>query len=84
MKFSGKIEDGTSNEPLNFGSDPWPWQRLRSPNASSYYYYYLREKVVFIGFGLSVSNITQKVKTDFDEIFRKCQKCNEEQVIRFW
>ena len=19
-----KIEDGTSNEPLNFGSDPWP------------------------------------------------------------
>ena len=24
MKFSGKIEDGTSNEPLNFGSDPWP------------------------------------------------------------
>ena len=28
MKFSGKIEDGTSNEPLNFGSDPWPWQRF--------------------------------------------------------
>ena len=24
MKFSGKIEDGTSNKPLNFGSDPWP------------------------------------------------------------
>ena len=22
MKFSGKIEDGTSNKPLNFGSDP--------------------------------------------------------------
>ena len=28
MKFSGKIEDGTSNEPLNFGSDLWPWRRL--------------------------------------------------------
>ena len=26
MKFSGKIEDGTSNEPLNFGSDLWPWR----------------------------------------------------------
>ena len=26
MNFSGKIEDGTSKEPLNFGSDPWPWQ----------------------------------------------------------
>ena len=24
MKFSGKIEDGTSNKPLNFGSDSWP------------------------------------------------------------
>ena len=24
MKFSGKIENGTSNKPLNFGSDPWP------------------------------------------------------------
>ena len=24
MKFSGKIEDGTSNKPLNFGSNPWP------------------------------------------------------------
>ena len=28
MKFLGKIEDGTSNEPLNFISDPWPWQRF--------------------------------------------------------
>ena len=28
MKLSGKIEDGTSNEPLKFGSDPWPWRRL--------------------------------------------------------
>ena len=28
MKFSGKIEDGTSNEPLHFGSDPWPWWRF--------------------------------------------------------
>ena len=28
MIFSGKIEDDTSNEPLNFGSDPWPWQRF--------------------------------------------------------
>ena len=23
MKFSGKIEDGTSNKPLDFCSDPW-------------------------------------------------------------
>ena len=50
MKFSGKIEDVTSNEPLNFGSDPWPWRRficplsstitraklMHSPSASSY------------------------------------------------
>ena len=28
MKFSGKIEDGTSNKALNFGSDPWPWRRF--------------------------------------------------------
>ena len=28
MKFSGRIEDGTSNEPLNFGSGPWPWRRF--------------------------------------------------------
>ena len=28
MKFSGKIEDGTNNKPLNFGSDPWPWRRF--------------------------------------------------------
>ena len=28
MKFSGKIEDGTSNEPLNFGGDPWPFRRF--------------------------------------------------------
>ena len=24
MEFAGKIEDGTSNNPLNFGSDLWP------------------------------------------------------------
>ena len=24
MKYSREIEDGTSNKPLNFGSDPWP------------------------------------------------------------
>ena len=24
MKFSGKIEDATSNKQLNFGGDPWP------------------------------------------------------------
>ena len=24
MKFSGKIEDGTSEKPLSFGSNPWP------------------------------------------------------------
>ena len=28
MKFSGLIEDGTSNMPLNFGSDLWPLQRF--------------------------------------------------------
>ena len=28
MKFSGKTEDGTSNKPLNFVSDPWPWLRF--------------------------------------------------------
>ena len=28
MIFSGKVEDGTSNKPLNFGSDPWFWQRF--------------------------------------------------------
>ena len=28
MKFSGKIEDGTSNKPLHFGSDPWPCRRF--------------------------------------------------------
>ena len=46
MKFSGKIEDGTSNEPLNFGSVALaevcalrvhsPSEGLRSPSASSY------------------------------------------------
>ena len=30
MKFSVKIEDGTSNKPFHFGSDPWPWQRFAS------------------------------------------------------
>ena len=28
MKFSGLIEDGTSNMPLNFSSDPWPLRRF--------------------------------------------------------
>ena len=28
MKFSPKTEDGTSNEPLNFGSDRCPWRRF--------------------------------------------------------
>ena len=28
MKFLGKIEDGTSKEPLNFVSDWWPWRRF--------------------------------------------------------
>ena len=47
MKFSRKLEDGTSNESLNFGSDPWPWQRfvlsectlrakIWAPSASSF------------------------------------------------
>ena len=34
MKFSGKIEHGTSTEPLNFGGDPWPWQRLALPDCT--------------------------------------------------
>ena len=28
MKFSGLIEDSTSNMPLNFGSDLWPLWRF--------------------------------------------------------
>ena len=28
MKFSEKIKDGTSNMPLNFGSDMWPLRRF--------------------------------------------------------
>ena len=40
-----------------------------------------REGYVFIADGLSVS---KKLLMDFDDIFRKCQKCNEEQLIRFW
>ena len=28
MNFSGLIEDGTSNMPLNFGSDLWPLWRF--------------------------------------------------------
>ena len=28
MKFSGFIEDGTSNMPLNFGIDLWPLRRF--------------------------------------------------------
>ena len=28
MKFSGLPEDGTSNMPLNFGSDLWPLRRF--------------------------------------------------------
>ena len=28
MKFFGKIEDGARNNPLNFGSDMWCWQRF--------------------------------------------------------
>ena len=32
MKFSGKIEDGTSNKPLNFGSDPdHGWSTILDP-----------------------------------------------------
>ena len=39
MKFSGKIEDGTSNEPLNFGNDLWPWRRSTLSECFSSYYY---------------------------------------------
>ena len=28
MKFSGLIEDGTSNMPINFGSGLWPLRRF--------------------------------------------------------
>ena len=34
MNFSGKIEDGTSNETLNFGSDPWHWRRFVLPKCT--------------------------------------------------
>ena len=49
MKFSGKIEDGTSNEPLNFGNDLWPWHRstLSECFSSFIYFIYL---FIFIGF----------------------------------
>ena len=33
MKFSGMIEDGTNNEPLNFGSKLLPVRGLRSLSA---------------------------------------------------
>ena len=33
MKFSGKIEDGTSNKPLNFSSDPGLGGGMRPPSA---------------------------------------------------
>ena len=33
---------------------------------------------------LSVNNFTQKVMTDFDEIFWKCWGRYKEQSIRFW
>ena len=39
MKLLGKVEDGTSNELSNFGSDPWPWQRFPLSECT------LREKV---------------------------------------
>ena len=26
MEFSGKIEDGISNKPINFRTNPWPWR----------------------------------------------------------
>ena len=45
MKFLGKIEDGTSNEPLNFGSalrGHSPSESLRSPSASSLFIYFLK------------------------------------------
>ena len=48
MKFSEKIEDGTSNKPLNFGSNVCVLGRgLHSPSVSSYYYYDLRKKIMF-------------------------------------
>ena len=31
-----------------------------------------------------LARLIRKLWMDFDEIFRKCQKCNEEQLIRFW
>ena len=34
MKFSGKIEDGTSNEPLNFGSKLLPCRRFALPECT--------------------------------------------------
>ena len=37
MKFSGKNEDGTSNELLNFGNDLWPWRRSALSECFSSY-----------------------------------------------
>ena len=46
MKFSGKIEDGTSNEPLNFGNDLWPWRRSALSECFSSYAY---KGLIFLG-----------------------------------
>ena len=58
-----------------------------------YIFYYLREKIMFSSafvclsvclFVRLLARLLKKLWMDFDEIFRKCQKCNEEQLIRFW
>ena len=46
MKFSGKIEDGTSNQPLNFGSDPdHGWSTILDPMIQKAEEYSGQEKI---------------------------------------
>ena len=56
MKFSGKIKDGTSNEPLNFGSDPWPWRSFVLSECT------LRAKVCVLRVLLVINIITKVIR----------------------
>ena len=69
MKFSEKIEVGTSNEPLNCGSDPWPWWRFVLSECTLYYvlytarcYIYLRNYITEFSFviPMNISACVQK------------------------
>ena len=57
MKFSGKIEDGTSNKPFNFGSNPWPWRSfVLSQCTRQAKVYILRVLLVYHIFNLLLSS----------------------------